>query len=59
VTEVTAFVSTVASQLALAMGLRTQPISDLESSRQATALKVQLIATMERPAQHLPQTVVS
>jgi transposase len=51
--EVTAFVSTVAPQLALAMGLRTQPISDFEFSRQATALKAQIIATMEQPAQHL------
>jgi transposase len=53
VAEVTAFGSTVAPQLALAMGLRTQPISDLEFSRQATALKAQIIATMEQPAQHL------
>jgi transposase len=53
VAEVTALGSTVAPQLALAMGLRTQPISDLEFSRQATALKAQSIATMEQPAQHL------
>jgi transposase len=53
VAEVTAFVSTVAPQLALAMGLRTQPISDLEFTRQAAALKAQLMTTMEEPAQHL------
>jgi transposase len=53
VAEVTAFVSTTAPHLALAMGLRTQPISELEFSRQATALKAQSIATMERPAHHL------
>jgi transposase len=51
--EVQAFVSTAAPQLALAMGLRTQPISDPEFARQAAALKAQLIATMEEPAQHL------
>jgi transposase len=53
VAEVTAFVSTVAPQLALAMGLRAQPISDAEFSRQAAALKVQLMASMEAPAHHL------
>lgn len=52
-TEVTAFVSTVTPQLALAMGLRTQPISDLEFSRQAAALKAQIMASMEAPSQHL------
>jgi transposase len=51
--EVTAFVSTVAPQLALAMGLRAQPISDAEFARQAVALKAQLLATMEEPAHHL------
>jgi hypothetical protein len=53
VAEVTAFVSTVAPQLALAMGLRAQPISDPEFARQAAALKVPLMASMEEPAQHL------
>jgi transposase len=48
--EVQAFVNTAAPQLALAMGLRTQPISDPEFARQAAALKAQLIATMEEPA---------
>jgi transposase len=51
--EVTAFVSTVAPQLALAMGLRAQPISDAEFARQAVALKAQLMTSMEAPAQHL------
>ena len=49
----TTFVSTVAPQLALAMGLRTQPISDAEFARQAVALKAQLTASLEEPAQHL------
>lgn len=52
-TEVTTFVSTVAPQLALAMGLRAQPLSDLEFTRHAAALKAQLMTTMEAPAQHL------
>lgn len=53
VAEVRAFVSTVAPQLALAMGLRAQPISDREFARQAAALKAQILASMEAPAQHL------
>jgi transposase len=52
VAEVTAFVSTVAPQLALAMGLRTQAISDAEFSRQAVALKAQLMASMAAPSHH-------
>jgi transposase len=51
--EVTAFVSTVAPQLALAMGLRAQPISDAEFARQAVALKAQIIASMDAPSHHL------
>jgi transposase len=51
--EVTAFVRTVAPQLALAMGRRTQPISDPEFARQAAALKAPLMTNMEEPAQHL------
>jgi transposase len=51
--EVTAFVSTAAPQLALAMGLRAQPLSDPEFYQQAAALKAQLMATMEEPSQHL------
>jgi transposase len=51
--EVKAFVSTVAPPLALARGRRSQPISEHEFSRQAAALKAQLIDTREAPAQHL------
>jgi transposase len=51
--EVRAFVSTVAPQLALAMGLRTQPLSDHEFARQAATLKAQILASMEAPSQHL------
>jgi transposase len=51
--EVTVFVSTVAPLLALAMGLRIQPISDAEFARQAATLKAQIIAVMDHPAQHL------
>ena len=51
--EVKAFVSTVTPQLALAMGLRAQPISDHEFARQAAALKAQIMASMEAPAHHL------
>jgi transposase len=51
--EVTAFVSTVAPQLALVMGRRTQPISDAEFARQAVALKAQIIASMDAPSHHL------
>ena len=51
--EVKAFVSTVAPQLALAMGLRAQPLSDAEFARQAAALKAQIRVSMEVPAPHL------
>jgi hypothetical protein len=50
--EVKACVSTVAPQLALAMGLRAQPLSDSEFARQAAALKAQIMASMQVPAQH-------
>jgi transposase len=50
--EVTAFVSTAAPLVALAMGLRAQPISDAEFARQAATLKAQIIAVMDQPAQH-------
>jgi transposase len=53
VAEVQAFVSTVAPQLALAMGLRAQPISDPEFCRQAAALKAQITASMDAPSRHL------
>lgn len=51
--EVTAFVRTVAPQLALAMGLRTHPISHAEFARQAAVLTAQLMTRLEAPAQHL------
>jgi transposase len=52
-TEVTAFVSTVAPPLALAMGRRAQPLSDDEFSRQAVALQAQILASMDAPSHHL------
>jgi len=52
-TKVTTFVSTVAPQLALAIGLCTQPILDAEFARQAAALKAQIITSMEAPTHHL------
>jgi transposase len=51
--EVTAFVSPVAPQLALALGRRAHPLSDAECSRQAVALKAQLMAPMDAPSHHL------
>jgi transposase len=53
VAEVAAFVSPVAPQLALAMGLRTHPISAREFSQQAVALEAQIMASMEAPSPHL------
>jgi hypothetical protein len=52
-TEITAFVITVAPLVALAMGLRGQSISDVQSLEQASELKEQIKAAMEAPAQHL------
>jgi transposase len=52
-TEVTAFVSTVAPQLALAMGLRAPPISDAEFARQAVALNAPIMGSMDAPSHHL------
>jgi hypothetical protein len=51
--EVTAFVSTVAPPLALALGLRAHPLSDAEFARPAAALNAPLITSREAPAQHL------
>jgi transposase len=51
--EVTAFVSTVAPPLALALGLRAHPSSDAECSRQAVARKAQSMASMDTPSHHL------
>jgi hypothetical protein len=53
VAEVQTFVRTVAPELALAMGLRAQPIADPEFCRPAAALKAQITASMEAPAHHL------
>jgi transposase len=50
--EVQVFVSTAAPLLALALGLRAQPLSDAKFIRQATALKMQIVAVMAQPAQH-------
>lgn len=50
--EISSFVAVVRPQLALAMGLRGQPISDLEFSRRATALREEIKATMAQPANH-------
>jgi transposase len=52
-TEIKAFVSTVAPLLALAMGLRGQPLSDAQFLDKASEVKAQLKAAMEAPAQHL------
>jgi hypothetical protein len=49
--EVTTFVSTVAPWHALAMGLRAHPLSDAAVSRHAAALKAQLMAVRDQPAQ--------
>jgi len=51
--EIKAFVSTVAPLLALAMGLRGQPISDAQFLLKASELKAQIKAAMEAPAQHM------
>lgn len=48
-----AFVSSVAPLLALAMGLRHQPLSDDRFSQQAIEVKRQIKALMESPAQHM------
>ena len=50
--EVRAFVSPVAPQLALALGLRAHPSSAAECARQAVALNAQLMTSREEPAHH-------
>jgi len=50
--EVKAFVSTLAPLLALAMNLRTQPLSDDSFYEQAAKLKAQIQHTINHPAQH-------
>ena len=51
--EISTFVSVVAPMLALAMGLRGQPIEDEEFYREASKLKSAIKSAMERPAKHL------
>ena len=51
--ETKTFVSTVAPMLSLAMGLRTQDISDKQFYGKAQKLKKDVKAAMESPAQHL------
>jgi transposase len=48
-----AFVSSAAPLLALAMGLRHQPLSDEQFYRQAAEVERQIKALMESPAQHM------
>lgn len=50
--EIASFVAVVTPQLALAMGLRGQPISDEEFYRRAAALVGQIKAAMGQPAMH-------
>jgi len=51
--EALAFVSSVAPLLALAMGLRHQPISDDQFSQQTIKVKTEIKALMESPARHM------
>jgi len=51
--EIKAFVSTVAPLLALAMGLRGQPISDAQFLLRASEVKAQIKGAMEAPGQHM------
>ena len=51
--EIKTFVSVVAPLLALAMGLRGQPLSDAQFLEKASEVKGQIRAAMEAPAQHL------
>ena len=50
--EVKVFVSTLAPLLALAMNLRSQPISDAQFYAQAAKVKAQIIHTVNHPAHH-------
>jgi len=52
-TEISSFVAVVRPQLALAMGLRSQRISDEEFHRRAAALREEIKGTMAQPARHL------
>lgn len=50
--EVQRFVAVVAPLLALAMGLRSQPIGDEEFSARAVQLRSEIKSAMEQPAKH-------
>ncbi len=51
--EVRTFVATAAPLLSLAMGLRSQDITDTEFLEKAADIKSEIVAVMESPAQHL------
>jgi hypothetical protein len=51
--EISTFVSVVAPMLALAMGLRGQPITDEEFYLQASKLKSEIKSAMDQSAKHL------
>jgi len=51
--EVAAFTGTLIPRLAEAMHLQREPLSDADYSAQAAAIKQQILATVEQPAQHL------
>jgi transposase len=51
--EVLTFVAVVAPLLALAMGLRGQPITDEEFYKEASKLKSEIKTAMNQPAKHL------
>lgn len=51
--EVSTFAAVVAPQLSLAMGLRSQPITDENFYRRAAALREEIKTTMGRPAKHM------
>lgn len=51
--EVHAFTATLIPLLAQAMHLHSQPLSDPEYYQQAARLRQQIVATAERPAQHM------
>lgn len=51
--EVQGFVHTLIPLLSLAMGLRSQPLSQAKFKAKATEVKSQIVAAVESPAQHL------
>jgi transposase len=50
--EVSSFVGVVAPLMALAMGLRSRPLSDERFSSEAARVRLELRSAMERPAKH-------